>query len=136
VTKKQILTALSILALIILAVVIASLLVYQERPTTPAGWIGFFVAVVLGVLGAIKLITDIYKNIKPDYSEKHERQVYRSCSPDEYRKVFGEPKGWSINWVDRGATSAAALKALPSGRILISGRIKAGKTREAIELIQ
>ncbi|MEJ2301112.1 MAG: hypothetical protein P8Y14_06305 [Anaerolineales bacterium] len=43
-------------------------------------------------------------------------------------------RGGQVNWIDRSASSAADLK--QKGQLVITGRMKVGKTREAIELIR
>jgi len=67
-----------------------------------------------------------------------ERKDATSGSPiqfitlDQLRE--GLKRGGQVNWIDRKATNIGHLRTY--GRIVITGRMKLGKTREAIELIR
>ncbi|MGC1374624.1 MAG: tetratricopeptide repeat protein [Anaerolineales bacterium] len=65
--------------------------------------------------------------------EKGDESPLRQITLDELRKRSGS-QGSRINWIDRGATKPGDLRA--HGRIVIAGRMKLGKTREAAELIR
>jgi hypothetical protein len=51
---------------------------------------------------------------------------------DELREGLG--KGGAINWIDRNTTDINQLRS--NGKVVITGKMKLGKTREALELIQ
>ena len=118
----------------ILAISIVSLLAFPTWRNSPFWWLGLPVAafgVFLSYLEKIYNIIGRWKEITP---EERKRSVYTTCSPEEYKQRRAGEKGWKVGWVNRGATATQMVKEY--GRLMISGKMKAGKTREAIELIQ
>ena len=84
--------------------------------------------------GAITLLVTIIISLtKKKREEKAEETHLRSVSLTELRERPGK-QGGQVNWIDRGATRVGDLRAF--GRIIITGHMKMGKTREAVELIQ
>jgi len=64
--------------------------------------------------------------------EDWEANPLNSTKPQDLLESMGQ--GGRVDWIDRGATRIADLRT--HGRIVILGRMKAGKTREATELIR
>ena len=62
-----------------------------------------------------------------------ELAVLQPTSAEAIRTSLGQ-WGGRVNWIDRGATDPGDL--LTHGRIVITGRSRLGKTREAAELIR
>ena len=60
------------------------------------------------------------------------RKQLCSTTPHRIRENLGH--GGQVNWIDRGVSHVADLRTY--GRVVISGRMKLGKTREAAELIR
>jgi len=58
--------------------------------------------------------------------------MLQAITPEEIRARMG--RGGRVNWIDRGVTEVAHLRG--HGRVVITGRVKVGKTREAVELMR
>jgi hypothetical protein len=65
--------------------------------------------------------------------QEWELEPLRRITPQGIRRGLGE-WGGRVNWIDRHATHVADLRT--HGRVVITGRMKIGKTREAAELIR
>jgi tetratricopeptide (TPR) repeat protein len=65
-------------------------------------------------------------------SEEVNVEMLQAITPEESRARMG--RGGRVNWINRGVTEVAQLRG--HDRILIAGRMKVGKTREAVELVR
>ena len=69
---------------------------------------------------------------EPEEREEVKLDPLRTLTPKDIRARLG--RSGQVNWIDRHATTLADLHA--HGRLVITGRMKLGKTREAAELIR
>lgn len=87
-----------------------------------------------GAITAISTVVTLFISLtKKEKEEKAVEFPIKPLSLTELRERPGK-QGGRVNWIDRGATKVGDLRA--HGRIVITGQMKLGKTREAIELIQ
>jgi len=120
--------------------------------------IGFFQglpSIYYWVAGAVVLVAIFFyiwlmrnfqpKNVKlktgpveTDFERKESKSQSKDTAPvrpitvEELRQRLQQ--GGQVNWIDRGATNVGNLRA--HGLVVITGRMKSGKTREAVELIR
>jgi tetratricopeptide (TPR) repeat protein len=65
-------------------------------------------------------------------SEEVNVEMLHAITPEESRARLG--RGGRVNWINRGVTEVAQLR--KHDRVVIAGRMKVGKTREAVELVR
>ncbi len=112
----------------------ASWYIYPEWRNDPAGVIGVGAAGLGGVLATIKGVADVLKSFKElNKREKTwEEAPLKRTSPEIIRGDMG--RGGQVSFINRGATDENLLWRHP--KVIITGQMKVGKTREAAEIIQ
>ena len=130
--KKIYLRAILYLGIAIIVVYVISLIIFPEWRNKPWGFlvlIGGVILAVVGVANNFLSYLDRFRNLPR--GEEAEFPL-SAITPEEL--IARLSRGGQVNWMNRGTTNVTNLR--KNGRIIIKGRMKLGKTREAIELIR
>jgi hypothetical protein len=122
-----------VIGLLVLTAAITSWIVYPAWRQDPAGVLGVSLAAMGGVVASLKSIGDLLKTWRDLRKREREYQEapLKACSPE---RILGDTKGGMVSFINRGATDRKLL--YQHSRVIISGPMKMGKTREAAELIR
>ncbi len=123
-----------LIAIILLIVVIVSWFVFPEWKNEPGGIIVLFVLALSSTLAIIKVFSEVLKN----WNELRKKEKAWEKSPlqkttiEKIKAALG--KGGFVSYINRDTTDDNLL--FRHSKIIITGAMKAGKTREAAEIIE
>jgi len=131
---KQHKKPLLVIGVIVVFVALGSWFVYPQWRDEPAGVIAVVVMALGGTLLIIKGVVDIlegWKKLRKREKEWEEAPLWKT-SPEKIRDGMG--RGGQVTYINRGVFDSNLLWENP--RVVITGPMKIGKTREAAEIIE
>lgn len=133
--SRRLAIVLTIVGLIAVIVAAVSLAVRPDWRDLPFWWLLLGLGALLGVLGFFDVLGATYNFFSKVFGWSESAAIEMPLQAVAVEELF-QPFGRSANiaWVNRQQTSIDLLNRHP--RLLIAGRMKIGKSREAAELIR
>jgi hypothetical protein len=123
-----------VIGIIVVIVALVSWFIYPVWWNVPLGLIGVFLLALVGVLQVVDWVMKISANFKllTEQEKISNEPPLIKTSPANIREVLG--RGGQVSFINRRVQDKPILDEWK--KVIIVGKMKSGKTREAAELIQ